>query len=183
MLYHETKMTSSHPLSPSIKRLTQELFDSVAQEAIDLPRLRKNHNFHDLPDFVQRFINVLQPGTYVRPHRHLRFRDGDGFEFFLVLQGEIGLLVMDDSGQVLHTERICAQGPTYGIELAEGQFHTLVALAPNTVMFELKQGPYSPTADKDFLPQFPQEGTPEAVHQVQVWTQHFSSRRENHMDK
>ncbi|MGB7416374.1 MAG: WbuC family cupin fold metalloprotein, partial [Thermosynechococcaceae cyanobacterium] len=81
---------------------------------------------------------------------------------------------MDEQGVVIHTERICEQGPTYGIELAEGQFHTLIALAPDTVMFELKEGPYIPTIDKNFLPQFPQEGTPEATQQVQAWTQLFS---------
>ncbi len=160
----------------SIKRLNQNLFDSVAQDALALPRLRKNHNFHDLPDVVQRFINVMQPGTYVRPHRHLRPEPGSGFEFFLVLQGEIGFIVLDEEGQVTHTERISKDGPTYGVELAEGQFHTLIALAPNTVMFELKEGPYIPATDKDFLPQFPQEGTPEAAQQVQAWVQVFSSR-------
>jgi hypothetical protein len=36
-------------------------------------------------------------------------------------------------------------------------------------MFELKQGPYVPTADKDFLASFPVEGTPEAVAQERAW--------------
>jgi cupin fold WbuC family metalloprotein len=155
------------------------LFDDVALEAIALPRLRKNHNFHNHSDVVQRFINVLQLGTYIRPHRHLRPENSDGFELFLVLQGEVGVLVMDDMGQVLQTERICAQGPTYGIELAEGQFHTLVALAPNSVMFELKEGPYLPIADKDFLPQFPPEGNSEATQQVQEWHRCFASNPVN----
>lgn len=157
-----------------IKRLSQDLFDRVSQDALALPRLRKNHNFHQLPDRVQRFINVLQPGTYVRPHRHLRDRESNGFELFLVLQGEIGFLVLDDQGQVAQTERLCAQGPTYGLELEEGQYHTLIALAPDTVMFEIKEGPYVPAADKDFMVQFPAEGTTAADQQVQVWSQLFA---------
>ena len=157
-----------------IKRVSQELFDSVSQQASALPRLRKNHNFHQLPDTVQRFINVLQPGTYVRPHRHLRSSDGNGFELFLVLQGEIGFLVLDEQGQVTQTERLCAQGPTYGLELDEGQYHTLIALAPDTVMFEIKEGPYVPAADKDFMTKFPAEGTAAAQQQVQAWGELFS---------
>ncbi|MFG6103597.1 cupin fold metalloprotein, WbuC family [Leptolyngbyaceae cyanobacterium CCMR0082] len=157
-----------------IKRVSQELFDSVSQEASALPRLRKNHNLHQLPDSVQRFINVLQPGTYVRPHRHLRAKDSNGFELFLVLQGEIGFLMLNEQGQVIQIERLCAQGPTYGLELAEGQYHTLIALAPNTVMFEIKEGPYVPAADKDFMQQFPAEGTVAAQQQVQAWAELFS---------
>ena len=157
-----------------IKRLSQELFDSVSQEAAALPRLRKNHNFHQLPDGVQRFMNVLQPGTYVRPHRHLRPKGGDGFELFLVLQGEVGFLVLDAQGQVTQTERLCAQGPIYGLELEEGQYHSLMALAPNTVMFEIKEGPYIPADDKDFMEQFPAEGTAEAQRQLQIWAEIFS---------
>ena len=45
-------------------------------------------------------------------------------------------------GKLIQQERLEATGPLRGIELAENQFHSLVALAPNTVMFELKQGPY-----------------------------------------
>ena len=44
-----------------------------------------------------------------------------------------------------------------------------MALEPDTVMFELKQGPYLPTADKDFLSSFPQEGDPDAAQQEQNW--------------
>jgi hypothetical protein len=36
-------------------------------------------------------------------------------------------------------------------------------------MFEVKQGPYVPTADKDFLAGFPIEGSPEAAVQERAW--------------
>jgi len=152
-----------------LKRIDQALFDTVAAEARQTPRLRRNHNLHAEPDLVQRFLNVLQPGTYVRPHRHCRATPGAGFECFLVLQGAIGLLLLDDQGQVRGRERLEAAGPLRGIELEEGHLHTLVALEPDTVMFELKQGPYEPTADKDFLAHFPAEGTPEAAAQERAW--------------
>lgn len=154
---------------PLLKRLDQALFDAVALQAREAPRRRRNHNLHRESDAVQRFLNVLQPGTYVRPHRHLREQPGTGFECFLVLQGEIGLLLLGAQGTVLERLRLQAGGPLRGIELAEGQFHTLVALSDDAVMFELKQGPYQPTSDKDFLPQFPAEGTDAAVDQERRW--------------
>ena len=53
--------------SSPIRRIDQQLFAQVAADARRHPRLRLNHNFHREQDSVQRFLNVLQPGTYVRP--------------------------------------------------------------------------------------------------------------------
>ncbi|MFM9111000.1 MAG: WbuC family cupin fold metalloprotein [Prochlorococcaceae cyanobacterium] len=163
------------PVAPALQRIDQALFDAVAAEARGLPRLRRNHNLHQQDDLVQRFLNVLQPGTYVRPHRHCRDHPGAGFECFVVLQGAVGLLLLDGHGSVIGRERLAAAGPVRGIQLAEGVFHTLIALSVDTVMFELKQGPYQPTADKDFLSGFPNEGTPEASLQEQAWQRLFEA--------
>lgn len=160
--------------SPSLKRLDQELLDTIAQQARNSSRLRQNHNFHNPAEKVQRFVNVLQPGTYVRPHRHCRAPEVNGFEFFLVLQGELGMILLNEEGQVIQQERISAQGPTRAIELAERTYHTLVALAPDTAILEFKEGPYEPSTDKEFLDAFPQEGTPASQHLVETWKGYFT---------
>lgn len=157
----------------NLKLLNQTLIDTVANAAANSQRLRKNHNFHQLPEPVQRFINIMQPGTYVRPHRHLRPENQNGFEFFLVLQGKVGVLLFDQSGTIIETIQLSSQDHNYGVEIPEGTFHTLVALAPDTALFELKEGPYTPQADKNFLCVFPSEGTPEAQAQLQVWEAEF----------
>lgn len=159
--------------SPPLKRITQELLNDISQQARTSPRLRQNYNLHDLSEKVQRFINVLQPGTYVRPHRHHRTAGMNGFEFFLVFQGELGIIIMDKNGQILAKERVSAHGSTRGIELAEGTYHTLVALVPDTVILELKEGPYDPSTDKEFLDIFPDEGTPAANNLVETWQSYF----------
>ena len=155
--------------SSPFRRIDQQLFAKVSAEARQHPRLRLNHNFHQEQDSVQRFLNVLQPGTYVRPHRHRRNGSGTGFECFLVLQGVIGLLLFNDEGEIQQQLHLSAKGPTHGIEIAEDQFHTLVALEADSVIFELKQGPYQPAQDKDFLSGFPQEGTTEETKQESQW--------------
>ncbi|CAN1211748.1 Tryptophan synthase beta chain like [Tumidithrix helvetica PCC 7403] len=154
-----------------VKLLTLALLSQTGEQASLNPRLRQNHNLHQLPDQVQRFVNVLQLGTYVRPHRHLRGEGNNGFELFAVLQGELGLLVLDETGQVQRYFRV--GGDPWGLELAEGVYHTLVALQPNTAILEIKEGPYKPTSDKDFLPNFPLEGTKEASELVQLWVKYF----------
>ncbi|MFN7678960.1 MAG: WbuC family cupin fold metalloprotein, partial [Cyanobacteriota bacterium] len=71
--------TPAQPLGiPGVRCLDQHLFDLVAAEARHSPRLRRNHNLHDEPDLVQRFLNVMQPATEVRPHRHGRAKPGAG---------------------------------------------------------------------------------------------------------
>ena len=125
----------------AVTRITESLFAQVAAGAAASPRQRKNHNLHQESDLVQRFLNVLQPGTYVRPHRHRREQVGAGFECFVVLQGSVGLLVLNSAGEVLQRERLEASGEVRGVQLAAGLFHTLVALESNSVMFEIKQGP------------------------------------------
>jgi len=167
--------TSQPAVDGAVRRLDQDLFDRVAAEARRRPRLRCNHNLHQPDALVQRFLNVLQPGTYVRPHRHCREQPGTGFECVLVLQGAIGLLLLDADGAVRARERLEATGPLRGVELQQGTYHTLVALLPDTVMFELKQGPYIPTADKDFLAGFPLEGSADARRQERAWRQLFDA--------
>ena len=86
-----------------------------------------------------------------------------------MLQATIGLLQFNSEGEIHQQLHLSAKGPTHGIEIAEDQFHTLVALEADSVIFELKQGPYQPAQDKDFLSGFPQEGTTEATRQESQW--------------
>jgi cupin fold WbuC family metalloprotein len=157
-----------------LRLLTDDLLTEVAQKAAGRSRLRQNYDFHGPAEKVQRFINAFQPGTYVRPHRHLRDPEVNGFEFFLVLQGSLGMLLFNSQGKIIHRERLDASGPNRGIELAEGVYHSLVALAADTVILELKEGPYIPATDKEFLQQFPQEGAAEAEELVSIWSKSFS---------
>ena len=120
------------------RRIDQKLLAQVAAGARQHPRLRLNHSSHWEQDPVQRFLNMQQPGTYMRPHRHRRNGSGTGFECFLVLQGAIGLLLFNAEGEIQQQLHLNANGPTHGIEVAEDQFHTLVALETDSVIFELK---------------------------------------------
>lgn len=161
-------------MTAEIQRLDQSLFNRVAAEARSLPRLRCNHNLHQEADPVQRFLNALQPGTYVRPHRHLRRRPGAGFECFVLLQGAIGVLLLDGQGVVRQRERLEAGGALQGLQIPEGSYHTLVALRPDSVMLEIKEGPYDPSGDKDFLASFPLEGSEAARLQERAWRDLFA---------
>ncbi len=138
-----------------MKSIDSELLDSLGREAADSPRRRANRNLHPrLDDPVQRLCNALEPGTYIRPHRHT---EPDKWELFVMLRGAAALLTFDDYGRVLQRAELSASGPMQGAELAEQTWHTLVALQPGTVALEIKRGPYRALEDKDFAAWAPPE--------------------------
>jgi cupin fold WbuC family metalloprotein len=98
----------------------------------------------------------------------------NGFEFFLVCQGALGMLVMGDRGEIVATELVSAGGAVWAIELPEATYHTIVALAPDTIILELKEGPYDSRTDKEFLDEFPTEGTDAAKQLVTEWEKFFT---------
>ncbi len=148
-------------------------FDAAALRATfarssSAPRRRANCNVHPaLDDPIQRMLNVFQPGTYVRPHRH----EPDRFELFVALSGRAAVLTFDDRGGVVETG-VVAPDENWALELPGGVWHTVVSLAPDTALFEVKPGPYVPLADSSFAPWAPAEGTAEAAACLELWRLH-----------
>jgi cupin fold WbuC family metalloprotein len=141
---------------PDLKLISDKQLYRLSAEAAASPRLRKNLNLHTAPeDPIQRLFNAMDPGTYVRPHRHAR---PEGWELMLAVRGAFSILVFDDRGKVLDRVDLCAVGGVTAIEIPAYTWHAVVVLAPETVMFEVKPGPYSPVEDKDFAAWAPLEG-------------------------
>ena len=139
-----------------MKRLTADILAALRAEAATNPRRRKNFNLHASPDDpIQRLCNAFEPGTYVRPHRHAA---GGVWELFLVLGGRAAVLIFDDHGTVTARTELRSGGEVQVVELPPGVWHSLVSLAPNTVLFEVKPGPYRPTGENDFAAWAPPEG-------------------------
>lgn len=148
-----------------MKSIDQSLLDSLAREAAEAPRRRKNHNLHpQLSDPVQRLLNAVQPGSYVRPHRHA----ADRWEMFLALQGAFAVLTFDAAGHVTARYDLRAGGPVMAVEIPGGVIHAVVALAPDSVFFEAKPGPYAALSDKDFAAWAPAEGEASAAA-LEAW--------------
>jgi cupin fold WbuC family metalloprotein len=139
-----------------VKLIDRNAIQRLAESAAASPRLRVNWNLHpNLEDPVQRLLNAMQPGTYVRPHRHT---EPARWELFAVLTGAAGVLTFDARGTVLEREEINADGAGRVVEIPGESWHALTVLRPGTVLFELKPGPYCPISDKDFAVWAPAEG-------------------------
>lgn len=144
-------------------------FSDLAERAEGSPRRRTVHCFHqEHDDNPHRFLNVILSGSYVAPHRH---REPPKAESFVVLQGELGVVLFHDDGTIadihhlraLTSPREAEPATACGIDLLPGCWHTIVALAPVTVIFEVKPGPYDGATDKEFAPWAPAEGNPGAA--------------------
>ena len=152
-----------------MKVIDQSLLAQVQAQAASRPRGRANHNLHpELEDPVQRLLNAMEPGTYVRPHRHLT---PPRWELFLALSGSAAVLTFDGQGRVRHRHELAPDGPERGVEIPAGAWHTVVALAPGTVLFEVKQGPYVAPSDKGFAAWAPAEGEAGAA-ELERWLRH-----------
>lgn len=147
-------------------------FPELARRATQSERLRINRNFHaGQDDAVQRMLNVLTPGSYCPPHRHI---SPPKSETLLVLQGVAGVVLFDDAGNLVCARRIGGNGNPVGTDIPAGMWHTLVALSDPVVLFEVKPGPYDPAADKGLAPWAPEEGAAGAAAYLKTLEQAFA---------
>ena len=140
--------------------ITLALLSEVAEEARGSPRKRRNRNFHEMADAVHRLLNALEPGTYIRPHRHL---EREKSETAIAVAGQIGVIFFADDGKRQDWRVIAPSSDVCGVEVPPGAWHTFVALESGSVFFEVKAGPYRPPAGDELAPWAPPEGAPEAA--------------------
>jgi len=133
------------------------LLNPVLAKASVAERKRSNFNFHKIPgDTLQRMLNVMNTGTYVRPHKH---EDPDKREAFIILEGKVAAIEFDESGNPVQCIVMDPKKKVYGCEIEPRKWHSLICLENNSVLYEIKDGPYSPITDKDFASWAPIEGS------------------------
>lgn len=142
-----------------MKVISQADIGELVLRAAEARRQRANLNLHPtLADPVQRFFNAVNPGSYVRPHRH----DRERWETFVAVEGRAAVLLFDEDGTVRDRAELACFGAAKAAEVPGGAWHTIAGLEPGTVLLELKPGPYRPIEDKDFAVWSPSEGDPSA---------------------
>lgn len=133
--------------------IDKKLLDETTLRAKQSPRLRMNYNFHRTTDDpVNRLLNAMEPGTYLRPHRHT---NPDKNEVFLLLRGKAALFLFDGEGNVTQKVILDPSAGTYGGEIPPGVWHTLLVMESGSVVYEVKQGPFSPLSPENMAPWSP----------------------------
>lgn len=127
--------------------IDKNLLDEVTNKAISSPRLRMNHNFHESYDSKsQRLLNALEPGTELPIHRHRNTS-----ETYILLRGKLKVFFYDENKVLMQEFYLDPLDGKYGVDIPVGQWHTIEVLESGTVIFEVKDGPYTPINNEDIL--------------------------------
>lgn len=144
-----------------MKKINKQLLSDMNQKSRLAHRRRAHYTFHKSDDdSLQRMLNAIQPGTYLQPHKH---ENPDKREVFLVLTGKFLVVEFDENGKISDHMILDADGHQYAAEIAQRTHHTIICLAPDSIAYEIKDGPYSSIDDKNFASWAPKEGDPECA--------------------
>ncbi|MFH1912995.1 MAG: WbuC family cupin fold metalloprotein [Pseudomonadota bacterium] len=136
--------------------LTLTMVGNLLAMSRESPRKRMLQRLHKSLDApTHRMFNALQPGTYITPHRHLHPVKS---ETILVISGSLLFVRFTEDGDIADHTLLQPGTETFGVDVAPHVFHTYVALKPDTLIFEVKDGPCVPDMDKDTPSWAPAEG-------------------------
>jgi cupin fold WbuC family metalloprotein len=139
--------------------------NALSCEAKQSVRARQHHNIHETyEESCQRLFNAIQVNSYIRPHRHSL---DPKTETLIAVRGVFALITFYDDGCVEKIVRFGTEkyqndkSNSVGVELQPGTWHTILALVSDSILFELKAGPFNPQAAKEFALWAPEEDCPE----------------------
>ena len=143
-----------------MKIFSAEQLGALVTQAEGSPRLRQHQNIHAAFDEpCQRLFNAIEPGSYIRPHRHASVpRD----ELLVAVRGLMALVTFDDAGRVQQVVQFGSEkygsDLAIGVEVSPDTWHTVLALVSGSVLLEIKAGPFDPEQPKDLANWAPEEG-------------------------
>ena len=141
-------------------KINKQLLNEVSSKAASSARRRMNYNFHaEYSDTLQRMLNAMEPLSYIQPHKH---ENPDKREAFVALRGRFVVVEFDENGNITDHILLDPLAGNFGAEIPERTYHTIIALDPETVAYEVKDGPYTPIDDKNFANWAPLEGSPDS---------------------
>ena len=111
-----------------LKQYTRGALEEAVKRAQNSARLRTNLNIHESAESsVQRLFLAFEPDTYIRPHRHPQAHK---WELFIILEGEIDLLIFNDAGDVVDRIEMSANATpassTRVVEIPPGIWHSYI---------------------------------------------------------
>ena len=145
-----------------------EFMDKLSEQAKASERKRAHFNLHkSLDEDIHRLCMGAEPGTFIRPHRHL---DCEKWELFTILRGKIVVLIFADDATVLERIEMTAGGDNCVVEIPADSWHAFASLQSGSIVMEVKHGPYEPPVAEDWLSGTPSEGEAGAS-EFQQWYQ------------
>ena len=129
------------------QHITQPQLAQLADAAATSARKRSHILLHaDHQDQVQRLLIALEPDSYVRPHVH-----NEQWEMIVLLRGRLDLLIFGPQAEL--TQRLALSAASPVVQIPRGIWHGGVALESQTLVMEVKPGPYRPNEFADWGPE------------------------------
>jgi cupin fold WbuC family metalloprotein len=160
-----------------MKQFSSDYLSDLTEQEKTNDRLRQHRNVHQcFQDPCQRLFNAIEPGSYIRPHRHASDpRD----ELLVAIRGLMALITFDDKGTVTKVLRLGTEkyGPATcpAAEVPSDVWHTMIALESGCVLLETKAGPFDPDQPKDLAPWAPAEFSSDVSRYLKTLTQMVQS--------
>jgi cupin fold WbuC family metalloprotein len=140
----------------SVVRLGTSDLEELKRTALANPRHRARLCTHESPgDALHEMFIVHGREAYVRPHRHLRRREG-----LFVLEGTAESIVFTESGDV--ADVLALGGEVSYQRMNAPFFHMLLIRSELLVFHESTTGPFDPS-ESEFAPWSPPESDPTGV--------------------
>ena len=140
-----------------IQLINDNLLAELHEKSVASERRRVNFDLRtSTEDGSQRMLNVMEPGTHVPIHRHLRTTESvvclegclDWIFYDELPTGDTGgpvhdgETVMDETSFVETARfRVCPREKVYGIQVPKMAWHSIEVHEPSTI-FEAKDGKY-----------------------------------------
>jgi cupin fold WbuC family metalloprotein len=126
-----------------IATIGAEDIEVLRQAVRKTPKRRVRINAHPgSDDELHEMIIALEPGSYIRPHKH----PGKS-EAFHIIEGQVDIVVFSEAGEVERIVSLAAKGgrhPFY-YRMSTPHFHTLIIRSDLLVVHEITNGPFLPT--------------------------------------
>jgi len=137
-----------------MKQYSNQMLGDLSRSAAQSERKRCNLNIHQqLEDEVQRLFLAFEPDTYVRPHRHPQAHK---WELFILLNGDIDLLIFSDDGKLQQRLNL-SDNNLRAVEIPPNTWHSYISNVSGSLAMEIKQGAYIPQSPQDFAAWAPDE--------------------------
>ncbi len=126
-------------------KITQEILDNLTAQAKASERLRMSMDLRTSSnDQSQRMLNAVEPGTPLPIHRHR-----GSAETVVIVRGRLMERFYNDTGEKIEEILMEVGGECSVLQIPAGQWHDIDVLESGTVIFEAKDGVYSPLSAED----------------------------------
>ena len=144
-----------------IVKVNREDVNQLKQFARQSPRRRSRLCAHrDINASLHEMLIVHDRDIYIRPHKHL-----GKSESFLVIEGEVEIVVFSDDGLILDLIEMSdyAKGKVFYYRLTDSLFHTVIIKSDVVVFHETTNGPFL-REDMVFAGWSPPDNEVEVIH-------------------